>query len=138
VLRELTRADDLAARYGGEEFALLMSRAMEDTVEVAERIRRGVEGECSPERDASVSRRITVSLGVASLTEGAQTLEQLIEAPDREMYRAKRAGKIVYLLSETHELLVKALAHYASWVLPGTPYGYSEAFIVRRELSISF
>ena len=30
---------------------------------------------------------------LASLTEDTQTLEQLIEAADREMYRAKRAGK---------------------------------------------
>ncbi len=93
VLRESARADDLAARYGGEEFVLLMSSDVEDAVELAERVRRGVEHECSPERDASLDRRITISLGVASLTQDAQTLEQLIEAADREMYRAKRAGK---------------------------------------------
>ena len=93
VLRESARADDLSARYGGEEFVLLMSSDVEDAVEVAERVRRVVEYECSPERDASLMRQITVSLGIAFLTADTQTLEQLIEAADREMYRAKRAGK---------------------------------------------
>lgn len=70
-----------------------MSSDVEDAVEVAERVRRVVEYECSPERDASLSCQITVSLGIASLAADTQTLEQPIAAADREMYRAKRAGK---------------------------------------------
>jgi diguanylate cyclase (GGDEF)-like protein len=93
VLRESTRAEDLIARYGGEEFVLLMSSEMEDAVEVGERIRQEVERECTPERDASLDRPITVSLGIVPLTRDTQTLEQLIGAADRQMYRAKRAGK---------------------------------------------
>jgi diguanylate cyclase (GGDEF)-like protein len=93
VLRGWTRAEDLIARYGGEEFILLMSSEMEDAAEVGERIRQGVELECTPERDASLDRPITISLGIVPLTEDIQTLEQLIGAADRQMYRAKRAGK---------------------------------------------
>ena len=93
VLRESARADDLVARYGGEEFALLMSSEVEDVVEVAERIRERVERECSPDHDTGINRQITVSLGVAPLVEKTWFLEQLVEAADREMYRAKRAGK---------------------------------------------
>jgi diguanylate cyclase (GGDEF)-like protein len=93
VLRKSARADDLASRHGGEEFAMLMSSGIEDAIEVAERIRERVERECMPESDTSLERRITVSLGVAPLAESVQTLEQLIEAADVEMYRAKRAGK---------------------------------------------
>src|SRR5215217_5152773 len=93
VLRESTRAEDLIGRYGGEEFVLLMSSEMEDAVEVGNRIRQAVERECTPERDASLKRSITVSLGIVPRTEDTQTLEQLIGAADRQMYRAKRAGK---------------------------------------------
>jgi diguanylate cyclase (GGDEF)-like protein len=93
VLRTSARADDLASRHGGEEFTLLMSSGIEDTVEVAERIRERVEQECIPESGTSLERQITVSLGVAPLGEDVQTLEQLIQAADVEMYRAKRAGK---------------------------------------------
>ena len=38
-------------------------------------------------------RQVTVSAGVAALTENVQTLEELIETADEAMYRAKRAGK---------------------------------------------
>jgi diguanylate cyclase (GGDEF)-like protein len=93
VLRNAARADDLIARHGGEEFALLMSSDLEDAIEVAERIRVGVERECVPERDSYLKRRITVSLGVAPLAGEVKSLEQLIEVADLEMYRAKRAGK---------------------------------------------
>jgi diguanylate cyclase (GGDEF)-like protein len=93
VLRESARADDLMTRFGGEEFIVLMGGDVEDAVEVAERVRRGVESEYTPESAASLRRRVTVSLGVASLTEGTRTLERLFEAADEAMYRAKRAGK---------------------------------------------
>jgi diguanylate cyclase (GGDEF)-like protein len=93
VLRESTRAEDLIGRYGGEEFVLLMSSEMEGAVEVGNRIRQAVERECTPERDASLKRPITVSLGIVPRTEDTQTLEQLIGAADRQMYHAKRAGK---------------------------------------------
>jgi len=93
LLRKSARADDLVGRYGGEEFALLMSSEVGESVGVAERIRRGVEYECSPERDTSLNRQITVSLGVAPLGEGTQTWELLFKATDAAMYRAKRAGK---------------------------------------------
>jgi diguanylate cyclase (GGDEF)-like protein len=93
VLRGSTRAEDLIARYGGEEFVLLMSSEMEDAFKVGERIRQEVERECTPERDASLDRPITVSLGIVPLTRDTQTLEQLIGAADGQMYRAKRAGK---------------------------------------------
>jgi len=93
VLAEASRADDLTTRYGGEEFVVLMSSELDDTVEVAERIRQRVERECSPEYNPSLVRAITVSLGVAPLTEGVRTLDQLIRTADVEMYRAKQAGK---------------------------------------------
>lgn len=93
VLGTSARADDLVARYGGEEFALLLSGELEDALDVAERIRRRVERECAPEHDASLHRRITVSVGVVPLTGENPTLERLLETADKEMYRAKRAGK---------------------------------------------
>src|SRR5215207_1506602 len=93
VLAETSRADDLTTRYGGEEFVLLMSSELENIVEVAERIRERVERECSPEYDPSLVRTITVSLGVAPLTESVRTLDQLIRTADVEMYRAKQTGK---------------------------------------------
>jgi diguanylate cyclase (GGDEF)-like protein len=93
VLRESTRADDVVARYGGEEFVVLMGGDIEDAVEVAERVRQRVEFESIVEDESPLGSSITVSVGVAALTEDTSSLEQLVEAADTELYRAKRAGK---------------------------------------------
>jgi diguanylate cyclase (GGDEF)-like protein len=93
VLRKSTRADDIVARYGGEEFVVLMGGDIEDAIEVAERVRRTVEVENVTEDEASLDSSITVSVGVAALTEDTSTLEQLVETADGELYRAKRGGK---------------------------------------------
>ena len=52
-----------------------------------------VEDRCSPVDDSPVRRQVTVSVGIAVLTDKVMTLEELIETADEAMYRAKRAGK---------------------------------------------
>jgi diguanylate cyclase (GGDEF)-like protein len=94
VLREVVRATDICARIGGEEFCVIVSEtALEGAVEFAERIRADL-------ADASVTWRgreiqVTASLGVATYTAGSGTerRNQLFEAADRALYRAKAAGK---------------------------------------------
>jgi diguanylate cyclase (GGDEF)-like protein len=93
VLRESVRADDLVSRYGGDEFAELINSSLEEAVYVAERIREGVETHCTPGRDPSLFRPVTISVGVAVPSSSTRTLENLVEAADKELYRAKRAGK---------------------------------------------
>ena len=93
VLHESTRADDVVARYGGEEFVVLMGGNIEDAIEVAERVRHGVEHESVAGNGSLSGSAITVSVGVAALTEDVSSLEQLVEKADDELYRAKRAGK---------------------------------------------
>jgi diguanylate cyclase (GGDEF)-like protein len=93
VLRESTRADDVVSRYGGEEFVVLMGGNIEDAIEVAERVRHGVEHESVTGNGLLSGSAITVSVGVAALTVDVSSLEQLVEKADDELYRAKRAGK---------------------------------------------
>jgi diguanylate cyclase (GGDEF)-like protein len=93
VLRESTRADDVVARYGGEEFVVLMGGNIEDAIDVAERVRHKVEVESVSENEIPLGGSITVSVGVAALTEDVSSLEQLVETADHELYRAKRTGK---------------------------------------------
>lgn len=93
VLSESTRADDVVARYGGEEFVVLMGGDIEDAIEVAERVRHRIELESVTENGFPLDSSVTVSVGVAALTEDVSNLEQLVETADDELYRAKRAGK---------------------------------------------
>jgi diguanylate cyclase (GGDEF)-like protein len=93
AMSESARADELVARYGGEEFVLLLNGDVEGAREVAERMRRTVQKKCVPEREGTLERPVTVSLGVAPLTEEIRSLERLIAIADAEIYRAKKTGK---------------------------------------------
>lgn len=93
VLRECARADDLLARYGGEEFVLFIGSDLKAATEVAERVRSEIENRYALGHDACGRRQITVSVGVAPLTNETGTLEELVAEADKAMYRAKRLGK---------------------------------------------
>jgi diguanylate cyclase (GGDEF)-like protein/PAS domain S-box-containing protein len=111
VLRNaVRRAGDLVARYGGEEFAALMpGTPIAGAVEVAELVRREVEGLGIVHAASLTSPVVTVSLGVASAapTECC-TPELLVRAADQALYGAKRAGRNRVMVAVTPEESVAA------------------------------
>jgi len=87
VLRESARAYDVAARYGGEEFALLLpNTALEQAVQVAERLRQQIRALENPHAP------ISASFGVATYRRGTSHATLLHEA-DTALYRAKHSGR---------------------------------------------
>jgi diguanylate cyclase (GGDEF)-like protein len=87
VLRESARAYDVAARYGGEEFALLLpNTALEQAVQVAERLRQQIRAIENPHAPVSAS------FGVATYRRGMPPATLVYEA-DAALYRAKRNGR---------------------------------------------
>jgi diguanylate cyclase (GGDEF)-like protein len=90
VLRETLRESDVAGRWGGEEFLLLLPGADEEgAAQLAERVRVVLAARSIP---SEPGLRVTASFGVAEYA-GETTPEQLLEAADGALYRAKRAGK---------------------------------------------
>lgn len=92
-LRETLRPYDLAARYGGEEFtAVLPGLGMDQSFEVAERIRQAI---CSIEFTAANGsvRNVSVSIGVSCYPESAAQASNLFKAADLALFQAKRAGR---------------------------------------------
>jgi diguanylate cyclase (GGDEF)-like protein len=86
------RPNDLFARIGGEEFvAVLPNTTAQDALRLAERVRSAIEGASHTVEDHLV--RMTVSVGVASPTEGTTALDVLVSAADNALYRAKAAGR---------------------------------------------
>lgn len=83
---------DLFGRYGGEEFvALLLLTERAAALEVAGRLLTLVSGlrfTCD-----GVPFSVTISLGVAMLTEDTSSLANLIDRADQAMYAAKQAGR---------------------------------------------
>lgn len=88
---ELLRQVDLLGRYGGEEFVLLLpGTTPEGALNIAERLRRAFEDPLPVEPAGLI---VTLSLGVAALTDRTPDLEALLQAADRALYKAKAAGR---------------------------------------------
>ena len=93
VLRETSREVDEPARYGGEELAVVLPGTdLEGAVNLAERVRRGIE-ELAVHAATNGALKVTASLGVATLPGAGYDARSLVEAADDALYRAKRMGK---------------------------------------------
>ena len=100
VLRKLSgklakqlRSNDYLARYGGEEFAIILPETSLNTAHIlAERIRKAV-GEQDYDLGNEQSAPITISIGIASFSSQAKTVDQLILNADSALYEAKETGR---------------------------------------------
>jgi diguanylate cyclase (GGDEF)-like protein len=90
-LREQLRPTDVLGRWGGEEFMCLLTHASAGAVhEKAESMRRSLERDAMD--IAGLVVEVTTSVGVAIYRPG-QSLDELIEAVDQALYRAKASGR---------------------------------------------
>jgi diguanylate cyclase (GGDEF)-like protein len=93
VVREGIRSIDVAARYGGDELAvILVETDREGALILGERLADRMRETEVPMREGE-SMAVTISLGVATIPDSADTLDSLVDAADRALLRAKRAGK---------------------------------------------
>jgi diguanylate cyclase (GGDEF)-like protein len=94
ILRRTGRRGDIIARYGGEEFvALLYGAGREEANRFADTVRLSIESADFAGGPSQPMGRVTLSGGVAAFPDEASTREQLIEAADRHLYRAKNEGR---------------------------------------------
>jgi diguanylate cyclase (GGDEF)-like protein len=93
VLLKAVRNEDVVARFGGEEFAIILRAIEIDAAHsTAERLRKLVEG--TPIAIDGKHMRATVSVGLAAYpSTPAKTLEELVDAADKALYRAKHGGR---------------------------------------------
>jgi diguanylate cyclase (GGDEF)-like protein len=100
------RKVDIFARIGGEEFAaLLPETGMEQAWMAAERLRRTVSRTVLRTKQGDV--RLTLSLGVAAVTDETKEFEHLLRMADAALYVAKgngrdRVEKGLSAISESH------------------------------------
>lgn len=93
IVRNRIRKSDIFARWGGEEFVILLpDTGYEETIHLAEMLRRAVDEHVFDHVD-----HLTCSFGVAMLQEG-DTPESLLKRSDEKLYQAKSTGrnKVVY------------------------------------------
>jgi diguanylate cyclase (GGDEF)-like protein len=93
VLSRAVRNEDVVARFGGEELAIVLRAIPVDpAVGLGERLRRLVEQTVTIHQGREL--KATISVGVASFpSTKAETVEQLLEAADQALYRAKHGGR---------------------------------------------
>ena len=91
LLRETLREIDTAARYGGEEFAVILPETPRTgAFVVADRIRARIEQQFKRQHGAG---GVTISGGVATYPDDAESAEGLVKKADHGLYRSKAAGK---------------------------------------------
>ncbi len=92
ICQNAVRDIDTVARIGGEEFAILLpSTAVNGAMRTAERIRKETEAFSFKYED--VRFRVTVSLGVAELTDDSWSITEFMKAADEMLYKAKNSGR---------------------------------------------
>ncbi|HEX4939321.1 MAG TPA: GGDEF domain-containing protein [Candidatus Kapabacteria bacterium] len=92
-MRKRLRPSDMVARYGGEEFLILLPHtAASEAQVVAERLRKGVETCKVDAEQGQELPPVTISVGVAPWRNG-DSLELMVEAADKALYRAKANGR---------------------------------------------
>jgi diguanylate cyclase (GGDEF)-like protein len=87
------RETDIVGRWGGEEFAILLPETGKaEAVEVAERLRKSID-KTKLSLKAGLWVHVTISIGVATLTNGDTKLAMLFGRADTALYRAKDLGR---------------------------------------------
>lgn len=86
VIREHSRATDVAARYGGDEFAVVLIDADPG---MANRIAQRVESALRNDREQPT---LSVSVGISVYPEDGRTAPELLQAADRHLYKRKKTA----------------------------------------------
>ena len=93
TLKKNSRATDVVCRYGGEEMSIILpNTSAEEALFNAKRINKAVaekEFYINPDNTS----KVTISVGVATFPDNAQTPQELIEFADKGLYYAKEHGR---------------------------------------------
>lgn len=93
TLKKNSRTTDFVCRYGGEEMSIILpNTSAEEALFNAKRINKAV-----AERDFQINMeetsKVTISVGVSTFPEDAETPQDLIEFADKGLYYAKEHGR---------------------------------------------
>ena len=100
ILKNLTRKVDVVARYGSEEFVIMLpSTGTEGTAQLADRIRQGIEDYPFEKREELSSKKLTVSIGLATYDDDGKAPADIMKAVSKSLieFKSKSKKSVSYL-----------------------------------------
>ena len=93
LIRQYVRTTDIVARYGGDEMAVILPETTKErAMDVADKLKRAVDGFNFNWGGKSLNVSISVGLATAPDPEFKESFD-LVNASDRALYKAKKAGR---------------------------------------------
>ena len=93
TLKKNSRSTDIVCRYGGEEMSIILpNTSAREALNNAHRICNTI-AETDFQVNPHTTTKVTVSVGVATFPENAETAQDLIEIADKGLYVAKASGR---------------------------------------------
>jgi diguanylate cyclase (GGDEF)-like protein len=94
LMNDAARDTDTVARWGGEEFIIITPESDEQQAcELAESIRKQVASFAFPHADQQPLGYVSLSVGVATLSEDIDNADELVGQADKAVYKAKESGR---------------------------------------------
>ncbi len=97
VLDKSLRTIDIAARFGGDEFVAIFPQTSKiDAIQITNRVKEKIDDALGQH---NVDTPLSISMGLATFPDDANSIMELIEKTDQALYLAKKAGgnRVVYL-----------------------------------------
>jgi len=90
IVRSRLREGDHFFRYGGEEFVVMITNlSMQHVPNIAERIRKAVAEAKIFNEEHNIPVSVTISIGIAGLSQSTTGLKELLDNADKALYAAK-------------------------------------------------
>lgn len=98
-IKDSCRNVDFVARYGGEEFIVIMLNTdKNNSINLAERIRKNIYDINITHEYSKISDRITLSMGITTAYIGTnKNYDEYIQKADKALYEAKAKGRDTYV-----------------------------------------
>ena len=94
IMMKTVREPDTLARWGGEEFLVIAPETGEEEIcKLAERIRKAVEEYAFPNAEQQPLGLVSLSVGIASMSDKTESAEKLLRLADDAVYAAKDSGR---------------------------------------------
>lgn len=90
IISENVRDGDYVCRWGGEEILMLLHAGLDDSCNIAERIRRSIAEKNLEWKGKPV--HVTITMGLAAYEDGMD-LQDAIRKADNKLYKGKRKGR---------------------------------------------